>query len=195
MSNPYGINPANLLRTLPEVLSNDEKILALATSIANELSALSAETALATIYANIDNLPEAVLDKLATDFKVDWWSFDYTLAEKIRTLKASWYVHRRLGTKSAVEHALSAIYEGSKVVEWFEYRGEPYHFKLIIPVDVTTLDLNKHSTVLSLVDYYKNLRSVLDDIEYHGAACTATVYAAASFAGCEIIDSAIAVNY
>lgn len=191
----YGITPANLLRTLPDVLRNDEKMLALASSIAGELSSLSEETALATIYANIDTLPEDVLDALATDFKVDWWSYDYSLAEKRGTLKASWYVHRRLGTKRAVESALSVIYEDSKVVEWFDYGGEPYHFKLIIPVDEATLDPTKHSTVLSLVAYYKNLRSVLDDIEYHGAASAVTVYTAAAFAGCEIIDSAIAVNY
>lgn len=191
----YGLTPENLLRVLPEVLQTDEKMLALATAIAGELSKLSAETAAANIYANIDTLPEEILDILAIDFKVDWWSFDYTLEEKRRTLKSSWYVHKRLGTKGAVERALSAIYEGSEVVEWFEYGGEPYHFKLIIPVDETTLDPKKHETVLNLVSFYKNLRSVLDDVEYHGASSAATLYAAAAFLGCEIQDSAIAVNH
>jgi len=195
MSNAYGITRENLLRALPDVLRNDETMLALATAIAGELSVLSGETALATIYANIDKLPEEVLDTLAADFKVDWWSYDYTIEEKRKTLKTSWYVHRHLGTKSAVERALSAIYEDSEVSEWFDYGGEPYHFKLIIPVDQTVLDLTKHSTVLGLVAYYKNLRSVLDDVEYHGSGGMAAAYAAAAFAGCEITDSAIAANY
>lgn len=195
MSNPYGVTPANLLRALPDVLRNDDKMLALATSIASELSVLSEDTALAAIYANIDTLPESVLDMLATDFKVDWWSADYSLDEKRRTLKASWFVHRRLGTKRAVERALSAIYADSEVVEWFDYGGKPYHFKLIIPVDEAALDPTKHNTVLSLVAFYKNLRSILDDVEYHGAASAATVYAAAAFVGCEIIDGATAVNH
>lgn len=195
MSNAYGITPVNLLRTLPDVLRNDERMLALATAIAGELSVLSEETALAVIYANIDSLPEAVLDTLATDFKVDWWSYDYTIAEKRKTLKDSWYVRRHLGTKKAVERAISAIYADTQVSEWFDYGGKPYHFKLIIPVDQTSLDPAKHSTVLTLAAYYKNLRSVLDDVEYHGSGGTAAAYVAAAFAGCEITDSAIAVNY
>ena len=195
MSNPYQLTPESLLSTFPEVLKNDERMLALGTAMAGQLAALFEQSAMATIYANIDTLPEEVLDMLATDFKVDWWSYDYTLEEKRRTLKNSWFVHKRLGTAGAVERALSAIYEGSEVIEWFEYGGEPYHFKLLIPVDQTTLDPTKHSTVLRLITYYKNLRSVLDDVEYYGSECSGTLYVAAAFAGCEITDSAIAVNY
>lgn len=194
-NNPYGITPANLLRVLPEVLHNDEKMLAIATAVADELAHLSEQTALTMIYTNIDTLPEAVLDMLAMDFKVDWWSYDYTIEEKRQTLKDSWYVHRHLGTKNAVERALSAIYADTTVIEWFDYGGKPYHFKLIIPVDQDSLDLTKHSTVLSLVNYYKNLRSVMDEVEYYGSGGTATAYVAAAFIGCEIIDSATAANY
>lgn len=195
MSNPYGITPDNLLRTLPEVLRNDQKALALATAIASELALLSEQSALASIYTRIDELPEAVLDKLAEDFKVDWWSYDYTPEEKRRTLKDSWNVHRRLGTKYAVETAISAIYPDTQVQEWFNYGGRPYYFKLLIPVDQTALDPSKHSTVLGLVEYYKNLRSVLDEVEYYGSGGAAAVYVAAAFAGCEITDGATAVNY
>lgn len=191
----YGITAENLLRVLPDVLRNDEKMLALATSIAAELSTLSADTDKARLYANIDALPEDVLDALATDFKVDWWSYDYSLSEKRQTLKDSWYVHRHLGTKTAVATAISAIYPDTEVHEWFEYGGRPYHFRLMIPVDQTTLDPTKHATVLSLIEFYKNLRSVLDEIEYFGSGGIAETYAAAAFAGCEIIDSATAVNY
>lgn len=166
MSNPYGITPANLLRALPDVLRNDGKMLALATSIASELSVLSEDTALAVIYPNIDTLPERVLDMLANDFKVDWWSADYNLDEKRRTLKESWFVHRRLGTKRAVERALSAIFEDSAVVEWFEYGGKPYMFKVIIGVTATGVSADRQAVVLERVRYYKNLRSHLEAISY-----------------------------
>lgn len=193
--NSHGITVENLLRTLPEVLRNDTAMLALATGIAGKLAEAATETRLATIYANIDTLPEPVLDALATDFKVDWWSYDYSIAEKRQTLKDSWYVHRHLGTKKAVERAISAIYPGTEVSEWFEYDGEPYHFKLLIPVDQTELDPAKHGTVLSLAENYKNLRSVLEEIEYYGSGGKAVAFAAAAGVGCEIIDSATAMNY
>ena len=195
MSDIHGITPENLLRNLPTVLQADDDMRAVATAVADILAARPDEIGRLKIYAQIDAMSEELLDILAVDFKVDWYDFDFTLEEKRQTIKDSWFVHRRLGTKGAVERALSAIYDGSKVLEWFTYNGDPYHFKLIIPVDETTLDPKKHGTVLSLIDFYKNLRSVLDDIEYHGAASEASVYVAAAFAGCEIIDSAIAVNH
>ena len=75
---------------------------------------------------------DQLLDILANDFKVDWWDANYTLEEKRRTLKDSWNVHRRLGTKAAVVLAISAIYPDTQVSEWWEYGGKPYHFKLLI---------------------------------------------------------------
>lgn len=189
------ITADNLLLTLPEVLRNDTNTLALATAMAGQLEVLAANTELARIYTAIDTLPEDVLDAIATDFKVDWWDANYSLEEKRRTLKDSWYVHKRLGTKAAVERAISAIYPDTEVKEWFEYGGEPYHFKLLIPVDQTTLDPTKHATVLSLAEYYKNLRSVLDEIEYFGSGGEAAAFAAIAFCGTEISDGAVAVNY
>lgn len=195
MNDLYGINIENLLRTLPEVLAGSKNTYAVAMSIATAIVGVADQVKQAAIYTRIDELPESILDTLAYDFKVDWYDYDFSLEEKRQTLKTSWFVHKKLGTKSAVEKALSAIYPGSKVAEWHEYGGEPYHFRLIIPVDVTALDIKKHSTVLSMVDYYKNLRSFLEDIEYHGASSLSSAYTAAAFLGCEFIDSAIAVNH
>jgi phage tail P2-like protein len=190
-----GITPENLLRSLPEVLRGDSKMLALATAIAGALSARPAEIAALEIYNRIDELPETLLDILAYDFKVDWWDADFKLEEKRQTLKASWDVHRHLGTPYAVERALSAIYPESTVREWFEYGGDPFHFRLMIPVDQTTLDLTKHARVLALVNFYKNLRSILDEVEYFGSGGSATAYAATAFIGCEMTIYATAHNY
>ena len=192
MSNGHGITAENLLRTLPTVLADDLGMEALAQMIAGAFGELATKPQSISIYTRIDTLDEALLDTLAYDFKVDWWNPDYTLEEKRRTLKDSWYVHRHLGTKSAVERAISAIYEGSTVAEWPSYDGRPYHFKLRIPVDQGTLDPDKHAKVLSLIRTYKNLRSVLDVVEYYGSSSKAPYYVGAIFAGSETIASATA---
>lgn len=162
----HGITSENLMRTLPDVLRNDKNTRALAQVIADALSARNEEIDRLRIYTQIDNLPEELLDILAYDFKVDWWDYDYTLEEKRRTLKDSWNVHRTLGTKGAVEKAISAIYPGTQVDEWFNYGGEPYHFKLLIDATYEGVDPVKHQRVLDRVGYYKNLRSHMDGIEY-----------------------------
>lgn len=162
----HGITVQNLLRTLPEVLKGNSKLVALAEVAATLLEELSAQTNQAKIYANIDFLQEEVLDILAYDLKVDWWDPNYTLEEKRRTLKDSWAVHRILGTKAAVELAISAIYPEAKVSEWFEYGGQPYHFKLRINPNGEEITSERHRRVLERVAFYKNLRSHLDEVEY-----------------------------
>lgn len=187
-----GLTPENLLRSFPDVLLQDERMLALATAVAKVLSELIADTRKIEIYTRIDELPEDLLDLLAYDFKVDWWDSSLTVEEKRETLKSSWHVHRHLGTPYAVRTALSAIYSGTTVSEWFEYGGQPYHFRISIPVDQSSLDLSKHERIIALIDFYKNLRSVLDGIEYYGSGGAAKAYAAAACIGCSAVMSATA---
>lgn len=118
------------------------------------------------LYPSADTLPEELLDILARDFKIDWWSGDYTLEEKRRTFRDNWKVHRLLGTKAAVETAISAVFPHAKVVEWWEYGGKPYYFQLEIDVSGEDTSQEKISRVLSLVDYYKSLRSVMEGQTY-----------------------------
>ena len=123
MNKAHGITKENLLASLPTVLANDDNMAALASAVAEVLAARVGEIERVSIYSQIDRLPNELLDILANDFKVDWWDANYTLEEKRRTLKDSWNVHRRLGTKAAVVLAISAIYPDTQVSEWWEYGG------------------------------------------------------------------------
>lgn len=176
MNSAYGITPENLLRTLPDVLRNDERMLALATGIANELASRPSEMEALALFVNIDTLPEDLLDILAYDFKVDWWDPDLSLEEKRQVLKESWIVHRIFGTKGSVERAVSAIYPGSVVREWFQYGADPYHFKLLVD-ETYGEDLPKLQKVLDRIKYYKNVRSTFDGVEYIAIIGYGTSYA------------------
>lgn len=164
--NNHGLTKENLLAALPPPLQKDESMVALASSIADLLARRTEEIDRLLIYPRIDQLDERMLDILAYDFKVDWWDANYSLEEKRQTLKASWRVHRMLGTKAAVELALSAIYPDTTVREWFEYGGNPYRFQLQINVSDGNIDSERSQRVIDRANYYKNLRSHLDAIEY-----------------------------
>lgn len=176
----------HMLKTLPSVLQRDKTTEALAEMTAEAMEARVKENHKASVYINIDLQEEELLDILAKDFKVDWWSADYTLAEKRDILKNSWNIHRLLGTKAAVELAINSLYEEANVAEWFEYGGDPYHFRVIINSDETMADSDKLLTVISKIIFYKNLRSTLDDIlftqrlqlpmRYVGTAVYASTY-------------------
>lgn len=195
MSDIYGLTAENLLRILPEVLRQDESMAALAASIADVLAARPAEVERLLIYPAIDRLPEDLLDILAYDFKVDWWDGNYSLEEKRNTLKGNWAVHRCLGTVGAVKTAIEAIYPATQVTEWWEYGGEPYHFKLTIDITYSPVDPEKHRRVMERVGFYKNLRSHLDAVEYYDIGGKAAVWLLGAGPGEYIEDSGKAVYH
>jgi phage tail P2-like protein len=166
MSDAHGLTKENLLFAFPGGLRENQSLAALGNVTAEALAKRPAEIALLALYPRIDELPEDLLDILARDFKVDWWDVNYSLEEKRRTLKDSWRVHKMLGTKAAVETAISAIYPRTKVLEWFEYGGEPYHFRLDINITNDSIDSVKQRRVLELLNYYKSLRSHNDGVTY-----------------------------
>ena len=163
----YDLTAERMMESFPLAFRKDPKMIALANSIANVLERRLDEIDLGQIYTRIDQLPEDLLDILARDFAVDWYDRSYTLGEKRKTIKGSFYVHRHRGTKAAVEKAISAIYSNPKVLEWFDYDGSPYHFKLRITVDFAAINEEKHQQVLQKIICYKNLRSQLDGIIYN----------------------------
>ena len=191
----YRLSAETILLALPQVLREDSNMLALARAVAEALSAQANELDVIRIYPAVDILPESLLDLLAYDFKVDWWVSSYSLEEKRDILAKSWNVHRALGTKYAMETSISSVYEDSRVQEWFEYGGEPYHFKIQINARYEDTDPAKHARVLERVSVYKSLRSVLDEVEYYDGGGTATGYMTAAIIAEELTDSAAAVRY
>ena len=157
---------ADFTNSLPPALKNDPDMMALAQTISAQLQTTAAEIRKNIIYARIDELDEATLDVLAYDLHVDWYDYSYPIEVKRRTIRDSIQVHRRLGTKYAVEKALGAVYPGTKVEEWFEYGGDPYKFRVVIGATEAGITADRQAAVLDRVRFYKNLRSHLEAISY-----------------------------
>ncbi len=181
--NSHGLTAENILASFPLALQGDESAAALAEAIAAALAGRTEEIDRLSIYPNIDQLDEKLLDILAYDFKVDWWDAEYTLEEKRQTLKDSWRVHKLMGTKAAVETAISAIYPRTTVLEWFEYGGEPYHFRLDINITNDSIDSEKQRRVLERLNFYKSLRSHNDGVTYFVEAKPAVAKAVSVVSG------------
>lgn len=160
--NKYGMTASNFLQALPSVLQNDPNMQALAASIACELEQLAKNVRLAQLYTRIDELDETMLDALAGDFKVDWWRPEATLEEKRSALKASWYVHKHLGTKSAIETAVADYLGSGKVEEWFEYGGQPHHFR--VASENNTAIITNYDAFMAVLEVVQRRSSVLEHI-------------------------------
>ena len=185
-----GITRENLLLIVPPALTHDPAMMARAEVDAEALTARLGEIDRVRVISNIDGLNETVLDILARDFKVDWWDPEYSIEEKRRTLKGSWRVHKILGTKAAVETAIRAIYPLTTVEEWFEYGGEPYHFRLNIDITSDSGDRVRQRRVLERLNFYKSLRSHNDGVRYFLVPEKSWAVAGGLFAGSREIDRA-----
>ncbi|GHV18206.1 hypothetical protein FACS18949_13500 [Clostridia bacterium] len=151
--------------SLPPPLRKDTKMLAFAQVMANRFRENAELAKLANIYARIDELPEKLLDILAYDLHVDWYDYSYPVEAKRQVIKDSIKVHKRLGTVYALKTALGSLYPQSDIEEWFDYGGQPGHFR--VTLDVTNaLVTASYSRIIRTVAYFKRLTAHLDTMIY-----------------------------
>ena len=175
MTNPKGIRNAgrdiytvNFADYLPGALKQDPKIKAIAEAVTKEALTVSGEIENVLIYSRIDELPEALIDILAYDMHVDWYDYSFPLKVKRDILKSSVKVHKKMGTKYAVEKALGALYPQSEVEEWYQYEGEPHHFHIVCDVTENRVTAS-FQEIINAVMMYKRLSSHLDEVVYQAS--------------------------
>lgn len=175
---PNSIFDADFVQILPQALSGDQKMVALATALEKELKATTNDIKNAAIYARIDEIPETLLDVLAYDFHCDWYDVSYPIEIKRALLKNNIRMHKHLGTKYAVETALQDIYSSAFVEEWFQYAGRPYTFLVNVAIGNTGIKEDEIFQMIRRMWYYKNLRSHCEHITFRMNAPRGTIRAA-----------------
>lgn len=111
---------------------------------------------------NAETCPVDLLPWLAWAFSVDYWDADWTEEQKRNTIAQSVEVHRRKGTRGAVEKALAALGSYSIIVEPHQDNTlDPYTFDVAVQIEdrpVTPVLVQK---ALDTVNRTKNVRSHL----------------------------------
>lgn len=186
-----GLNKDNIMSLLPSVLANDESMNALADAITDQLVEQDSVIDDIRIYTKLDSLSEELCDILARDLDVRWYDYDAPIEEKRKLIKSTFWVHKHLGTVGAVEIAIAAIYDGTSVSEWFQYGGNPYHFRILVDVSKQLFEKKKHASVLERLETFKNKRSVFDGMYYWDPGTQATEYWFTGELGEDLVDSCI----
>jgi len=113
------------------------------------------------VINNIDNLPESILDYLAIEYDIKVYKQDRDIQYKRKLIKNALVSYLTAGTAHSMENTIANIYASSKVSEWYEYGGEPYHFK-VTATGVNAKDEKSIDDFLSVIEDTKNVRSILD---------------------------------
>lgn len=104
--------------------------------------------------------PAPFLPWLAWSFSVDVWNADWPEAKKRAVIAASFEVHRRKGTRLAVQTALDALGLRATITEWWQTdpRGQPYTFGVDLAAsEIMTADLQRDAR--RAIEAAKNVRS------------------------------------
>lgn len=120
----------DLVKLLPEFMRGDRANNGLAAGTNIVLRDVATKAKLLTVWNRIDNMTDEQLDELAWELNVEWYKSTADIQTKRAIIKSSDKVHAKLGTKWAVEQIITDYFGSGAVREWWEYGGEPYHFKV-----------------------------------------------------------------
>ena len=128
------LSAVTLLDVLPESILQDPKLYASAQALSAQLQAVTAATREVLHLPRLDELSGTVLDYLAEQFHLDCLE-PLFLSGTTDEMKRDWIRksipwHRIKGTPAAVLLMAQDAFDAPEILEWFDYGGEPYHFKI-----------------------------------------------------------------
>lgn len=157
------IDDIKLKDTMPESLTSDENVSAVAEAIDPQLQFIASKVDLPTLLISIDKLPSLALDHLAVQYDVTVWRDSWPLNVKRSVLKTAISDKRKKGTRAAVEQAVASIGGAAKIVEWWETepKGKPFTFDIKVALSQVegVLDTEQQEDLVRLIDDAKSFRS------------------------------------
>lgn len=156
------IDNPNMLKLLPQFMRDDETNKALSSAMDSLLSEAGKRAKTVRKWDQIDSMNHVQLDEMAWELNVDWWDSSFSLETKRSVIKTCYRVLEKRGTKWAVEELVTSAFGMGQVIEWFEYDGQPFMFKIRTNA---TLTKDGMSYFLGMIDKVKNARSHLEMIE------------------------------
>ena len=132
-----------MIRLMPDFLQSERFVRAFCKAADEQFQKISCELKSALIYVDIDGLPENILDMLAHDLHVDFYRADFDIEKKRELVRSAARLHGIKGTNAAIEELIDTLFGDGEVEEWFQYGGEPYHFRVWsanISISTTNID-------------------------------------------------------
>lgn len=121
----------NLINLQTKHMQQDPTTRALCEALNPHFQQLADEVKACLIYPRVNLLDHAALDELAWQMNITWYDTNADLDIKRQLAKSAIKVHKHRGTPYAVEEVIQTYFGDGYVLEWFEYGGAPYMFKVV----------------------------------------------------------------
>lgn len=156
------LQEAEILKLLPAWMRDDGSVKGLAEGTDEVTRALAARIKLMSRWNQIDQLDEQTLDEMAWELNIQWYDSTAPIAVKRAVIRSSDRVYAKLGTPYAVEQIVADYFGTGEVREWYQYGGQPHHFKVLS--DNPSLVNSNLDLFLKLLRTVKRRSSWLDAI-------------------------------
>lgn len=152
----------DLLKLVPQSLQSDSQIIAACSALEGELQAVSVAVDQIMIISKLSSQPSAVIDNLAWQWSTDFYDDSLSLTTRISLVQNSLKWHKIKGTPAVVQEMVSSVLSNGVVTEWFDYDGEPYHFR--VQTDEIISSQAIYDQLAAVITATQNIRSWLDGV-------------------------------
>ena len=130
--------------------------------------------------SGIDKLDGPILDQLAVELRAVNYSQDYDIEKKRNIIKNVLTTYASAGTAGSIKQFIRDVYNDSDIEEWYQYEGDPGHFRINI-YDVYSEE--KVAQINEILAALGKCSTAVDAISFNGGESEAELNA---FAG--VID-------
>jgi phage tail P2-like protein len=162
MSGGMTLQTLEFVRLLPQFMRGDLAVLGLSKALDEIVPGLSRSLQRLTTWDKINSLSESELDELAVELNILWYDRAANIDAKRDVIRNSDMVYKKLGTKWAVENVVQSYFGDGSIIEWWEYGGEPGHFR--VTSANPSLNTEKFAEFLNILQKVKRASSHLDSV-------------------------------
>lgn len=139
------------------------EILSISYALQMQVARIVAAAEKTKCFSDIDKLEDETLDYFAVEMRTMYYDQTLPIEKKRAIIKNTLNWYTKGGTSSAVRELLSAVFGEGDLEEWFNYDGDPYHFRAVLPVSQGSAvgDMNLFR---ELIQKIKNVRSHVDEL-------------------------------
>ena len=157
------LNDMDFIQLMPAFMKEDEAVQGLSEGVNRVTEELAAKIRLFSTWNQIDNMTGAELDMLAEELHISWYDKTAAIDVKRELIKNSDMVHSKMGTNWAVQNVIETYFGSGEIQDWYDYEGEPHHFKVI--TSNQSITSGAAEKFLSVLDKVKRKSAFLDGIE------------------------------
>ncbi|MDA3732029.1 phage tail protein [Niameybacter massiliensis] len=110
-------------------MKHDPTTCAMSKVLSDVFNAIDTEKSL--IRTQLDTLTEEILDLIAVEKNIFWYDSNSDIDIKRNIIRNCNKVFRTLGTNYAIEQVIADYFGDGQIEEWYEYDGQPYHFRVL----------------------------------------------------------------